>query len=87
MSVSDFKIMVSWFKRPGDSKLPTTKNKLMERYALTCNRREDNRSRLKEGEEPVVDASDTEEPALEDADLEEERAAAAVAAAANATVV
>ena len=86
-STSDYKVMVSWFKRPGDSKLPTTKNKLMERYALTCNRREDDRSRLKEGEEPVVDASDTEEPALEDADLEEERAAAAVAAAANATVV
>ncbi len=47
--------MVSWFKRPGDSKLPQQKEQLLQRYLLTCNRSEQERNRLKEGEEPVID--------------------------------
>jgi len=94
-STSDLKIMVSWFKRPGDSKLPTTKTKLQARYQLTCNRREDDRSRLKEGEEPVLDQEDTDEAALDEAALDEaaldeaalDEQCAAAAAAVTATAV
>jgi len=52
---TELQTMVSWFKRPGDSKLPQRKEQLLQRYLLTCNRSEQERSRLKEGEEPVVD--------------------------------
>jgi hypothetical protein len=45
-----------WFKCPGDSKIPKSKAKLIERYELTCNRCENERNRLKQGENPVVDA-------------------------------
>eukprot|EP00590_Aulacoseira_subarctica_P012184 CAMPEP_0172414772 /NCGR_PEP_ID=MMETSP1064-20121228/1395_1 /TAXON_ID=202472 /ORGANISM="Aulacoseira subarctica , Strain CCAP 1002/5" /LENGTH=90 /DNA_ID=CAMNT_0013151587 /DNA_START=1081 /DNA_END=1353 /DNA_ORIENTATION=- len=54
-STEDYKVMVSWYKRPGDSKMPTTKAKLKARYEGTSTRREDERNRLKPGEEPVVD--------------------------------
>ena len=54
-TVNDVKAMVSWYKRPGDSKMPSKRDKLIERYALTKNRSEAERSRLKEGEEAVVD--------------------------------
>jgi len=47
--------MVSWFKRPGDSKLPQRKDQLMQQYLRTCNRSEQERNWLKEGEEPVID--------------------------------
>ena len=83
-STSDFKIMVSWFKRPGDSKLSTTKTKLKARYKLTCSRCEDDRSRLKEGEEAVVDEEEAE---ADEAAPDEECAAAAAAAAVNSTEV
>jgi hypothetical protein len=86
-STSDFKIMVSWFKRPGDSKIPTTKAKLKARYELTCNRREDDRSRLKVGEEPVLDEEGAEEQAALDEAALDEAALDDAAAAANATVV
>jgi hypothetical protein len=56
--LTDLKVMVSYFKRPGDSKMPTTRNKLLTRYILTCSRIETERGRLKEGEEPVVDDDD-----------------------------
>ena len=52
---SELQTMVSWFKRPGDSKLPQRKEQLLQRYLLTCNRSEQERNRLKEGEEPVID--------------------------------
>ena len=83
-SKNDLKIMVSWFKRPGDSKLPTKKSKLKARYELTCNRCEYDRSRLKEGEEPVIEEEDAGEVALDEVACEEECAAAA---AVNQTVV
>ena len=54
-NASDLQTMVSWFKRPGDSKLPQRKEQLLQRYLLTCNRSEQERNRLKEGEEPVID--------------------------------
>jgi hypothetical protein len=79
--------MVSWFKRPGDSKIPTTKAKLKARYELTCNRREDDRSRLKVGEEPVLDEEGAEEQAALDEAALDEAALDDAAAAANATVV
>jgi hypothetical protein len=64
--------------------LPTTKSKLKARYELTCNRCEYDRSRLKEGEEPVVDNEDSEEAILDEVACEEVSAAAA---AENQTVV
>jgi len=73
--------MVSWFKHPGDSKIPTTKTKLKARYELTCNRREDDRSGLNEGEEPVLDEEGAEEHGALDEPAHDR------AAAANATVV
>ena len=57
-NLDDLKAIVSWFKRPGDSKMPTTKAKLLERYALTMNRSEEERSRLKEGEDAIVEEGD-----------------------------
>jgi hypothetical protein len=54
-NASELQTMVSWFKRPGDSKLPQRKDHLLRRYLLTCNRSEQERNRLKEGEEPVND--------------------------------
>jgi hypothetical protein len=54
-TATELQTMASWFKRPGDSKLPLCKEQLLHRYLLTCNRSEQERSRLKEGEEPVVD--------------------------------
>ena len=57
-----------WFKRPGDSKLPQRKEQLLQRYLLTCNRSEQERSRLKEGEEPVVDDPPANTTAAEDND-------------------
>jgi len=53
-NASDLQTMVSWFKRPGDSKLPQRKDQLLRRYLLTCNRSEQERNRLKEGEQPVI---------------------------------
>jgi len=54
-TATELQTMASWFKRPGDSKLPLCKEQLLHRYLLTSNRSEQERSRLKEGEEPVVD--------------------------------
>ena len=48
---------VSWFKRPGDSKLPI-KELLKERYEQTKSRREDDRAYLKPGEAAIIDAID-----------------------------
>ena len=54
-NAGELQTMVSWFKRPGDSKLPQRKEQLMEQYMLTCNRSETERNRLKEGEQPIID--------------------------------
>jgi len=51
----DLGTMVSWFKRPGDKALPSTKEQLLRRYYRTCSRCERERSRLKEGENSVLD--------------------------------
>ena len=53
--IKDLKIMVSWFKCIGDSKMPTTKDKLITRYEQTNNHIENIRTYLKPGEEAVVD--------------------------------
>ena len=47
--------MVSWFKRPGDSKIPSTRAKLVARYLMTCNRMEHERDRKKPDEDAVVE--------------------------------
>jgi hypothetical protein len=57
--LTDLKVMVSYFKCPGNSKMPTTCNKLLQRYNLTCSCAETERGRLKEGEEPVIDNDDS----------------------------
>ncbi len=54
-NASKLQTMVSWFKRPGGSKLPQQKEQLLQRYLLTCNRSEQECNHLKEGEEPVID--------------------------------
>ena len=54
-NLEDLKAMVSWFKCPGDSMLPTTKAKLLKQYALTMNRSKEERSHLKEGEDAIVE--------------------------------
>lgn len=53
--VKDLKVMVSWFKCPGDSKKPTTKDKLITGYKQTKTQNENDWTCLKAGEEPVVD--------------------------------
>ena len=54
-NTDDHRVICSWFKRPGDSKLPNTKEALKARYELTYTRREEERNRLKVGEVAVVD--------------------------------
>ena len=56
-TIADLKTMVKWYKRPGDSKLPGSKTKLMERYFITCGRVETDREHLKDGELPVIDGT------------------------------
>jgi hypothetical protein len=60
-STEDYKVMVSWYRRPGDSKMPATKANLKAMYELTKTCRKDERSRLKPDEEPVVDDDAAEE--------------------------
>jgi hypothetical protein len=48
-NVSELTTMVSWFKRPGDSKIPAGRARLEDRYILTCNRHEDERLRRRKG--------------------------------------
>ena len=50
----DLNTMVSWFKRPGDRALPSTKVQLLRRYHRTCTRSERDRTKLQEGEQPVL---------------------------------
>jgi len=51
----DLGTMVSWFKRPGDKALPSTKEQLLRQHYRTCNNCEWEPSRLKEGETSVLD--------------------------------
>ena len=51
-------MMVSWFKRPGDSKMPSTKELLKEQYKQTKSRHEDDRAYLKPEESAIIDAVD-----------------------------
>ena len=53
--VDDMKAMVSLFKHPEDSKMPTTKAKLIEQYELAMNCCKEDRSCLKEGEQAIVE--------------------------------
>jgi len=48
--------MVSWLKRPGDSKMPSTKKLLKEQYEQTKHRCKDDRTYLKLGEAAIIDA-------------------------------
>ena len=54
-NLNDLDAMVSWFKWPGDSKVPQRKEDLIHWYLLTCTRSEQEWNRLKEGEQLVVD--------------------------------
>ena len=54
-NLNDLCAMVSWFKWPGDSKVPQRKEDLIFWYLLTCTHSEQEWNRLKEGEQPVVD--------------------------------
>ena len=50
----DIRTMVSWFKHPGDSKLPSRKQQLLIHYEQTKNCSKNNRTYLKSGEHAVV---------------------------------
>ena len=54
-TVGDIQVMVSWFKRPGDSKMPMTKELLKQRYDQTKNRSKHDRTYLKSSEAPIID--------------------------------
>jgi len=69
--IKDLKIMVSCFKCIGDSKMPTTKDKLIARYEQTQNCIENGRTYLKPGEEAVVDVVDGERNEVGDGEEEE----------------
>ena len=49
-------MMVSWFKRPGNNKIPSTKELLKEQYEQTKSRHEDDRAYLKPGESAIIKA-------------------------------
>ncbi len=49
--------MVSWFKRPGDSKLPQCKEDLLRWYQLTFSHSEQEYNCLKEGEPAIEDVA------------------------------
>ena len=48
--------MDSWFKRPGDSKMPSTRKLLKEQHEQTKNRHKDDRTYLKPGEAAIINA-------------------------------
>ena len=48
--------ILNWFERPGDSKMPSTKEMLKQRYEQTKNRSKNDRTYLKSGEVPIIDA-------------------------------
>jgi hypothetical protein len=52
-NASKLQIMVSWFKRPRDSKLLQCKEQLLQCYLLTCNCSEQERNCLKK--DPAID--------------------------------
>ena len=49
--------ILNWFKRPGDSKMPSTKELLKQRYDQTKNRSEHDRTHLKSSN-AVADTDD-----------------------------
>ncbi len=55
---TDLAVMASWFKRPGDKAPPSSKVDLLKWYYCTCNRSEQEQTRLKEGEQPIIDDDD-----------------------------
>jgi len=49
--------ILNWFKRLGDSKMPSTKELLKQRYEQTKNRSKNDRTYLKSDEAPIIDAN------------------------------
>jgi len=49
--------ILNWFKRPGDSKMPSTKELRKQRYEQTKKRSENDRTYLKSGKAPIIDAN------------------------------
>jgi hypothetical protein len=47
--------MVSWYKQPQDSKIPSTTAKLIVRYLMMCNRMEHEWDRKKLDEDAVLE--------------------------------
>ena len=47
--------ILNWFKRPGDSKMPSTKELLKQRYEQTKNRSKNDRTYLNSGKAPIID--------------------------------
>jgi hypothetical protein len=74
LNVQQLKALVKWFKRPGDSKMPSKKQELIQRYEQTKGRVQTEHQRKKDNEEAVRDGD--EENAVPDA--EGDGAAAAV---------
>ena len=63
-TVGDISAMVSWFKRPGDSKMPSTKELLKQQYEQTKNRSKNNRTYLKAGEDPIISDANMPTPTM-----------------------
>jgi hypothetical protein len=55
LNVSQLKALVKWFKRPGDSKLPSRRQQLIQPYELTKGRVETEHNRKKDNEDAVRD--------------------------------
>jgi hypothetical protein len=47
--------MVSRYKRPGNSKIPSTRVEFIARYLMTCNRMEHEQDRKKPDEDAVLE--------------------------------
>jgi hypothetical protein len=67
-NTTQLKIMVKWYKRDGDAKLPTKKQELLDRYLATCDRQELPPPQIPDN----MDAINTPPalPSLEDTDIE-----------------
>ena len=54
-TAGDVQVIISWFKRPGESKMPSIKELLKQQYEQTKNRSENDCTYLSQGEVAIVD--------------------------------
>ena len=61
----DFRVMVSWFKQPGDDKMPSSKELLCWWYEQTHTQNKNDRTYLKPGEITIVDGDDEQDSGID----------------------